>query len=773
MQNENLFNRFNVFYSALLMMVFVILSSFGFPDFQVKQFTSFLGGDIVNLDTVNIHISNCEAKGKVCIPLTLGQSLGLKITDNGVPIGLNIMNGCDFDTMSAYTYSTLFGIGNFGTYNLTSWPVGNQVFTTQFTSIPQLVDSMNVWDPQGEWVLDAAHLLITGGFPGNVYDTMKVFVNQINSPSFIGYNIGVTPRGTELSFDRGFHTIVLEDTINDMSDTFYVHVACSQSVTYTVQEDSTGVYCLDFEDLLTGPASIDLCNQNNANATFTSINNDSCLQFTGIQIGSTQTCIIVCDSTGFCDTTYIRVNVKGEGASFNHYIEIAEGGTGFLCLDTFSLNGNIASVNICNSDSDEYAEFALDVVTHCITYTGITVGGTDTICVVACDLNGTCDTTILAVKVRRFGPRWVYDTLYLNESGRACTEPYVLPNPADKVEVFLEPIPQMVFYNLDQSNFCIDYIGLKPGTDTIGLRLRDNTSQYDSLFVVVTILQPESQIVFDTLKVGEIHQFCLDTSQLAGSNFVIDNICKDSGNKNVTFDINDVSLCIQMQALSPGTDTACITLCDNYGVCDTLILIVTALDEIVVDNPRPPVANSDSGLSLNSQAVQIPVLANDVIVPSFTKIFVLPAVGLNGPYNGSTTVDTIAGIITFIPNDSTCNMTDVFRYVVCNTAGCDTAVVNVAIVCDTIYEPPFKIYDGFSPNNDGNNENFVIQGVGNFPGSKVIIYNRWGVKVMEATDYKNDWDGTWNKNPLPDGIYFYIFDDNKGNYLKGTITIRR
>jgi gliding motility-associated-like protein len=775
MQNENLFNRFNVFYSALLIMVFVIFSSFGFPDVQVKHFTSFLGADILDLDTVDIQVANCDAKGKICIPLTLGQSLALKITDNGVPIDLNIMNGCDFDTMSAYTYSTLYGTGQaiFGPYVLTSWPVDGQIFQDTFKTIPELVDSMNVWDPLGDWTLDSDHLLITGGFPGSVYDTMKVWVTQISTPSYIGYNIGITPRGTELSFDRGFHTVILEDEINGMSDTFYVHVSCNETVNYTVEEDSTKSFCLDYSDLLTGPASVSLCNQNNANVSFSMINNDSCLQFTGNQVGATTTCIVVCDSTGFCDTTFVQVRVKGEGEFFSHYIEIASGQTGTLCLDTFSLTGNVVSVNMCNSDPDEYAEFSIDVSTHCITYAGITEGGTDTICVIACDQNGTCDTTSLAVKVRRFGPKWVHDTLYINGSGRACTEPYILPNPALNVSVFLEPIPQMVFYNLDQTDFCIDYTGLKPGTDTVGLRLRDNNMQYDSLFVVVTILQPESQIIFDTLKLGEIHQFCLDTIQLAGTNFVIDNICKDSGNKNVAFDINDVSLCIEMQALTPGTDTACITLCDSYGVCDTVILFVTALDNIIVDNPRPPTANSDSGLSQNSQAVQIPVLANDLIVPSFTKIFVLPAAGLIGPFNGFTTVDTITGIITFTPNDSTCNMTDVFRYVVCNTAGCDTAVVNVAMVCDTIYELPFKVFDGFSPNNDGNNETFVIQGVDNFPGSKVTIYNRWGVKVMEKTDYLNDWNGTWNNNPLPDGIYFYLFDDNTGNYLKGTLTIRR
>jgi gliding motility-associated-like protein len=772
MKNELVMNRFNVFYAALLMLGFVILSSFG-PDFQAKNLTGFFGADIINLDTANIPISDCSAKGRLCIPLTLGQSLSLKITDNGVPIDLSIMNGCDFDTMSAYTYSTLFGQGGFGPYALTSWPVGGQVFQDTFNTIPELVDSMNIWDPLGNWTLDSDHLLITGGFPGNVYDTMKVWVTQINTPSFIGYNFGVTPRGTEIAFDRGFHTVILEDTINNMIDTFYVHVSCSEHVQEVVNVDSSDTYCLDFSDLLTAPASVSLCNLSSVNASISLINGDSCVSFTGNSIGVTSTCIVACDSTGFCDTTYIRVNVKGLGAAFNHYIEIGAGEMGVLCLDTFDLNGNIASVSLCNSDTDEFTEFSLDVVTHCITYKGITEGGTDSICVVACDANGTCDTTNLAVKVRRFGPKWVYDTLYLNKNGRQCMEPYILPGTAQVIEVFKEPVPQLLFYNLDQTNFCVDYIGLKPGTDTLGLRLKDNTSQYDSLFIVIKVLQPESQVVFDTLMAGELHQFCLDTSQLAGTNFVLDNFCKNSSDKSIAFDINDVSLCIEIQAMTPGTDTACITLCDNFGVCDTVILIVTALDEIT-NNPLPPTANSDSGLSKNSQTVQIPVLANDLIASSsFTEIFVLPAIGLFGPTQGTITVDTTTGIISYTPNDSTCNTSDNFRYVVCNTGGCDTALVNVSLVCDSIFDLPFTIYGGFSPNNDAYNETFVIQGVEKFPGSQVTIFNRWGIQVMKEKDYKNDWDGTWNNNPLPDGIYFYVFDNNAGEILKGTLTIRR
>ncbi|PWK18768.1 putative repeat protein (TIGR01451 family)/gliding motility-associated-like protein [Arcicella aurantiaca] len=74
------------------------------------------------------------------------------------------------------------------------------------------------------------------------------------------------------------------------------------------------------------------------------------------------------------------------------------------------------------------------------------------------------------------------------------------------------------------------------------------------------------------------------------------------------------------------------------------------------------------------------------------------------------------------------------------------------------------IPEGFSPNGDGVNDKFVIQGV-NKDTEKVelIIFNRWGGVVYASQDYKNDWAGASNQGVkvvgdgqgLPDGTYFY------------------
>ncbi|MFN2423989.1 MAG: PKD domain-containing protein, partial [Cryomorphaceae bacterium] len=58
--------------------------------------------------------------------------------------------------------------------------------------------------------------------------------------------------------------------------------------------------------------------------------------------------------------------------------------------------------------------------------------------------------------------------------------------------------------------------------------------------------------------------------------------------------------------------------------------------------------------------------------------------------------------------------------------GCEsTATEEVVISFD------FRIPEGFSPNGDGVNDLFIIQGLEEFPGTTVQIFNRWGAVVFE------------------------------------------
>ncbi len=90
------------------------------------------------------------------------------------------------------------------------------------------------------------------------------------------------------------------------------------------------------------------------------------------------------------------------------------------------------------------------------------------------------------------------------------------------------------------------------------------------------------------------------------------------------------------------------------------------------------------------------------------------------------------------------------------------------------------IPEGFSPNNDGINDVFVIENAG---GQKVRleIYNRWMTLVYKNDNYENDWDGTANNGlqvgnkgqGLPAGTYFYMVKLENGNQFVRYMTITR
>jgi gliding motility-associated-like protein len=79
-----------------------------------------------------------------------------------------------------------------------------------------------------------------------------------------------------------------------------------------------------------------------------------------------------------------------------------------------------------------------------------------------------------------------------------------------------------------------------------------------------------------------------------------------------------------------------------------------------------------------------------------------------------------------------------------------------------------------TPNQDGNNDFFVIRGIETLGKTSLIVFNRWGARVYEKREYDNSWDGVDDKeNPLPDDTYFFILKPEKMDFIKGYVVIRR
>ena len=97
-----------------------------------------------------------------------------------------------------------------------------------------------------------------------------------------------------------------------------------------------------------------------------------------------------------------------------------------------------------------------------------------------------------------------------------------------------------------------------------------------------------------------------------------------------------------------------------------------------------------------------------------------------------------------------------------------------------IYHRDLHIPNGFSPNNDGINDFWIIRGIEGYPNNKLRVYNRWNNRVFERKGYKNNWDGRnqmqiyFGNGDLPEATYFYILDLGDGSKpLTGFVYIKR
>jgi gliding motility-associated-like protein len=79
-----------------------------------------------------------------------------------------------------------------------------------------------------------------------------------------------------------------------------------------------------------------------------------------------------------------------------------------------------------------------------------------------------------------------------------------------------------------------------------------------------------------------------------------------------------------------------------------------------------------------------------------------------------------------------------------------------------------------TPNLDGKNDLFIIQGVETFGKTELTVFNRWGARVYENNNYDNSWNGVDdNENPLPEDTYFFVLKPENRKTIKGYVVIRR
>jgi gliding motility-associated-like protein len=104
-----------------------------------------------------------------------------------------------------------------------------------------------------------------------------------------------------------------------------------------------------------------------------------------------------------------------------------------------------------------------------------------------------------------------------------------------------------------------------------------------------------------------------------------------------------------------------------------------------------------------------------------------------------------------------------------------SASVTVYYMSTECAEPYIFVPKAFTPNNDDNNDRFIVRGT-NIKELHFIVWDRWGEKVYETTDITAlGWDGTYNgKESTPDSYAWYleVTCGNGATYVKkGDVTL--
>ena len=301
----------------------------------------------------------------------------------------------------------------------------------------------------------------------------------------------------------------------------------------------------------------------------------------------------------------------------------------------------------------------------------------------------------------------------------------------------------------------VDSLGV---TDLLTIVAGTTTSFVDmGIWIPSTVVLTKDTIYLEVNK-NESLLICLDTTELTGG-VVSTQLCSNPVNGTATdFVTNCLTYLPTMNVI--GQDSFCVMVCDDLLDCDTTMVYINIKGLL----PLMPIAVNDLDTVIQGVPAQLQVISNDTLNAPLLSLKIL-----DYPALGSAEADTF-GFIRYIPEPNICDDTVSLRYEICTEFGCSTARATIYLACDNV-----SIVEGFSPNGDGINESFVIQGISDYPNNKLFIFNRWGNIVLEQEKYDNSWSGYWDDDNtyLPDGTYFYIFDTGTGRKMTGNFEIAR
>jgi len=211
----------------------------------------------------------------------------------------------------------------------------------------------------------------------------------------------------------------------------------------------------------------------------------------------------------------------------------------------------------------------------------------------------------------------------------------------------------------------------------------------------------------------------------------------------------------------------------NDGTCESLRSIVTAIVQPCTTNQPPAIAPTTVEASIDGVVtVSLLNLLSDPdnnLDLSSLEVIVQPASGAKASIDAQRNLILDYTGISF-------SGTEKLMLKICDLLGaCVQKEITISVLGDIV------VYNGMSPNDDGDNDIFYIQYIEAIEETKtnrVSIYNRWGDLVFSVSDYDNKtrvFKGLNNNgNEIPSGTYFYKIEFSSGKETKsGYLSLKR
>ncbi len=159
---------------------------------------------------------------------------------------------------------------------------------------------------------------------------------------------------------------------------------------------------------------------------------------------------------------------------------------------------------------------------------------------------------------------------------------------------------------------------------------------------------------------------------------------------------------------------------------------------------------------------------NDITILEGTEATLKPTVNADNPmylWSPATWLNTttIKNPISKPKNEIT------YRITVTDGFGC---IASDTVAIKVLKEP--IVPNAFSPNADGVNDVWNIQYLKTYSRAVVKVFNRYGLLVYNSIGYDKSWDGIYNGNPVPVGVYYYLISPGSGRRtMSGWVTLMR